>query len=994
MATQSTSSASTPIAPSITLTGKALTLDQVVQVACYNAIVNIDDSVWPAVEAARKVVDDKVKNKEIVYGVSTGFGSLCRFALDNDKDIIALQKNLILSHSVGVGPDCPIEIVKAMMLLTINKLIRGNSGVQVSTIKHLQSCLNANIIPVIPLKGSVGASGDLCPLSHMISALFFGKGKLMDGRDAQVMMEMKPPPLLAKEGLALNNGTQFICANLSLGMYRLDKMIGRLPLIIGAIFHVLKATGAAFDPRPHAVRNHKGQQYFAKMIRILIKDTPNYGQVQDAYSIRCSPQILGSIFEIIPFLKKIIINEINASTDNPLVFAEDGSIISAGNFHGQYPSIVSDILSILTQNICNPVNTMIDRMTDEKKSAGLPSCLVVQPGLNSGFMMPHYTTSALTSGNKVLCHPASVDSIQTCEGQEDHVSMGAHAARKFLEIVQDTEYVLSIALFNAHQAWQIRMKTDEAFKNSKSVFDTVFFPELAKVLPYIEDDIFMKSPIDAATEFYTNMPSCEAFIAKNLPDALKAENSTTLKTLMHAPRGTVDIVGKDCVIMNDIFNRIRQTMKIHGIDELQTPIMEHTRVLQGNYGEDEKLIFNLKEDGGTPKSLRYDHTGPFGRFLAQHKLVRFSRFTIGPVFRQDNVNVSSGRYRQFYQADLDIAGVYASMIPDATVVTVFMTTLKSMDINCNMLVNHRKILDGIFLICDVPEAKLRPVCSGIDKLDKHPWEVVESELVNEKDIPIEVAAKLKTFFAVQVSDPSFDTFKKAITENPIFKAAEGSSGYNMLMEGINDLDCLMGYLNADVLAGIRWTISLARGLDYYTGMIFEVICPEHRDVGSISAGGRYDKMVGELRGDNEDVPCVGASFGVQRIITIINRMNKKVTPAQMPLKVLVTPPSESLPARQYCSKVATDLRNNGIPTLLNMGVKPRIKDQFTAAFENDVTHMVIIGDDEAQKGIVQVKDVSTKRDDGKYTQTTLDTAKLVEYLKEQRPAANVDWFHV
>ncbi|WP_026725765.1 histidine ammonia-lyase [Flavobacterium sasangense] len=463
----------------IVFQGKQLALSE-------EAIVNI--------EKCRKYLDDKMKlNSDPIYGINTGFGSLCNVKISNE-NLSKLQENLVKSHACGTGEEVPHEIVKIMLLLKIQSLSYGHSGVQLVTVQRLIDFYNNDIFPVIYTQGSLGASGDLAPLAHL-SLPLLGEGEVyVDGfrqPASKVLAKFgwEPIVLQSKEGLALLNGTQFMSAY---GVYCLIKAekISYLADVIGAVS--LEGFDGRIEPFTdliHLVRPHKGQVQTAERMRDLLEDSEIIAQpkvhVQDPYSFRCIPQVHGASKDTIDYVKKVFRTEINSVTDNPNIFVGEDLIISGGNFHGQPLALALDFLGIALSEL----GSISERRTYQLISGlrNLPAFLVNDPGLNSGFMIPQYTAASIASQNKQLATPASIDSIVSSNGQEDHVSMGANAATKTLRIVENVERILAIELLNGSQALEFRrpLKSSEFIESFvKSYREEVSFVSEDRILHY------------------------------------------------------------------------------------------------------------------------------------------------------------------------------------------------------------------------------------------------------------------------------------------------------------------------------------------------------------------------------------------------------------------------------------------------------------------------------------------------------------------------------
>ena len=446
----------------VVLDGETLTIDTLVQ-AAYDASVRIELSAEARarVDRARGVVDRWIAEGRVVYGLTTGFGEFANVVIP-PADVHALQVNLILSHAAGMGPLLPPEIVRAMMILRVNALAKGHSGVRSSTLDALIALINANIIPVVPSQGSVGSSGDLAPLSHLALALI-GRGECvvegarMPSADVLRAHGITPVVLEAKEGLALINGTQMMCAFGALALHRAMNLAAHADIIGALSCDALRGTDNAFDPRLHATRPHPGQIQSAANLRALMQGSAireshrtNDTKVQDAYSLRCMPQVHGATRDTLAFAKGVIEREMNAVTDNPLIFPDDDIHVEGGNFHGQPLALVLDYLAIAVAELANISERRTERMVNHALG-GLPRFLTPKGGLHSGMMIAQYTAAALVSENKIHAHPASVDSIPTSANQEDHNSMGSIAARKLWTVVTNVENVLGIELLCAAQ---------------------------------------------------------------------------------------------------------------------------------------------------------------------------------------------------------------------------------------------------------------------------------------------------------------------------------------------------------------------------------------------------------------------------------------------------------------------------------------------------------------------------------------------------------------
>lgn len=467
----------------IELTGNTLTIEQLAAIARQHArVAPLGAEVQARMLASHEWVADAIRREgRIIYGVNTGFGSLATRQISADQ-ARQLSRNLIVLCVVGVGRPLPEDVVRAMMVIRANMLAKGHSGVRPIVAQTLIDMLNAGVTPYVPAKGSLGASGDLAPLAHIAVVLsrdgeaadggYSGRawvgGELLDGAEAMRRAGVERLVLEAKEGLALSNGIDFMAAAGALAVCDAENLLAHAQIAAALSLEALQGLSAAFDPDLQAASGQPGQRQVAARLLALVAgsrlvNAPPYpaapGRVQDAYSLRCTPQVLGPVVDTVAFVRERFAIAINAATDNPLIFpTSDGSFraLSGGNFHGQGPAQWLDFLGIALAEVADIAERRIFRMLTPELSGGLPAMLASNSGLDSGLMMVQYTAAALVSDNKTLAHPDSVDSIPSCANQEDHVSMGANAARHTLEILENVRHVLAIELLTAAQAIDLR----------------------------------------------------------------------------------------------------------------------------------------------------------------------------------------------------------------------------------------------------------------------------------------------------------------------------------------------------------------------------------------------------------------------------------------------------------------------------------------------------------------------------------------------------------
>jgi histidine ammonia-lyase len=446
------------------LTGDDLSLAEVWAVAVEGSdAAPLSDSARARMAAARQVVERAAHgSSEHTYGVNTGFG---RFVSKQIPEELTeeLQLRLLRSHACGVGDPYPDAVVRAAMLLRANALAKGNSGARIETVELLLECLNRGVLPYVPSRGSVGASGDLAPLAHLALPLVgegraFVEGDLVDGADALARAGLQPVRLRAKEGLSLINGTQFMAAQGALALVRARRLSQVADCACALSLEALQGSRNSFIPQVHELRPLRGQSASARnVLRLLDGSAINEShrwcdKVQDAYSLRCAPQVHGASRDLLDYVEYTVGTELNAATDNPLVLVDDDMLVSAGNFHGQPLAFALDALAMAVSELASISERRLERLVNPNLSDGLPAFLTADGGLNSGFMIPQYVAASLVSENKSLCHPASVDSIPTSAGQEDHVSMGNASALKAWQVVANSERALAIELLAAAQA--------------------------------------------------------------------------------------------------------------------------------------------------------------------------------------------------------------------------------------------------------------------------------------------------------------------------------------------------------------------------------------------------------------------------------------------------------------------------------------------------------------------------------------------------------------
>ncbi|MCB5271697.1 MAG: histidine ammonia-lyase [Candidatus Cloacimonetes bacterium] len=506
----------------IIIDGNSLSLEAVGLVANEAAPIRLADSSIAKVIKCRDYVDKIIANGDIVYGLTTGFGKFSTVNIPKE-NIAELQCNLIRSHATSVGEPYSIEITRAIMLLRIAVLAKGHSGIRLETLQTLIEMLNKGVHPIIPKRGSVGASGDLSPLSHLALVLLgegeaIYKGERISGKAAMQKAGITPVTLAAKEGLALNNGTQVMAAIGVLAMLQAESLCQQADITAAMSVDALMGTPCAFDALINNLRPHPGQISSAKNLTNLLEDSPlreshvNCKNVQDAYSLRCTPQVHGAVRDALSYARGVFEIEINSATDNPLIFPDENRVISGGNFHGEPLAIALDTMALAISELANISERRVEQILNPALSRGLSPFLAKRPGLDSGYMIVQLTAAALISENKVLSHPACVDSIPTSANQEDHVSMGSVSAIKLLQVMENVSNVIAIELLISAQALDSRnVLSSPALEAAKAALrkevpilqeDRIMYPDVEKSIALIKDSAILKAVQASGIKIY------------------------------------------------------------------------------------------------------------------------------------------------------------------------------------------------------------------------------------------------------------------------------------------------------------------------------------------------------------------------------------------------------------------------------------------------------------------------------------------------------------
>ena len=486
-----------------------LTLAKIQEIVDKKMTLALSEEAKRRIEKCRAYLNHKMESqKEPIYGVTTGFGSLCNISISKEQ-LSQLQKNLVMSHACGVGDEVPAEVVRLMLLLKAQNFCFGYSGAQLQTVQRLIDCYNEDVLPVVYQQGSLGASGDLCPLANLMLPAILGmgevywKGRRCDVTEVYRAKGWQPIELQSKEGLALLNGTQFMSSYAVWSLLKAMRLSRQADMVLSLSLDAFDGRIEPFYESLHMVRPHKGQLETAAAVREMLEGSEiikrHKEHVQDPYSFRCAPQVHGAAKDTIRYVASVVETEINSTTDNPIVLPDEDMVISGGHFHGEPLAMVLDFLAIAVAELGAISERRTYQLIDAKR--GLPSFLVAKPGLNSGFMIPQYAAAAIVSQSKQLCTPCSVDSIPSSQNQEDLVSMGGNAATKCYRVCENTERVLAIELFNAAQALNFRHQ--EGLKSSPKVEKMV--GDYRKMLNFVDIDEIMYKHIHSSVKFLQEM---------------------------------------------------------------------------------------------------------------------------------------------------------------------------------------------------------------------------------------------------------------------------------------------------------------------------------------------------------------------------------------------------------------------------------------------------------------------------------------------------------
>lgn len=940
----------------IIISGETLTIEDVVNVARNEYLVAITDSALEKCRQSAEMVTKLADSNKVVYGVTTGFGSLSDQVIDG-QEASRLSRNILVSHAVGLGESLPKDWVRAAILVRINALIKGHSGVKVETINALLNLLNYRITPQVPRLGSLACSGDLCLLSHVgicISdpidendladnpvELF---GSIMPSTRAFHLLDLKKVKLGPKEGLALTNGSTF-CAGIGCLLYNDLEIFSKT--CVGGLAMCLEALcgrSQAFDARIHELRNNDSQMDVARWVRNMVEGSTlidSRSQVQDAYSLRCGPQVDAILLESLKMAKERLLNEINAVTDNPILFGSEA--LSGGNFHGGLLGHMVESLKIAVSNSMSIANARISRLIDPKQSNGLPPMLVKDAGLRSGYMIAQYTATALTKQGLYMASPDSIYTIPTCAGQEDHNSNAWNATLHLSEMLECARDLIAIEYLLATRGLTFRLEEDRKL----GTWTGSIYQAILSAIGTDERDHLIPPEIRKVRQL---LHSSEFITKLNLLSE-QTEKQTGKQRQLGTARGTKDYHPEEVLFRREVMDKIEAVFEQHGAVPIDTPIFEKKDILFGKYGDANKLVFELLDQGGTPLCLRYDLTVPLARYIAQHGLSSLKRYHTGKVYRRDNPSIQKGRFREFYQMDFDIVGTFDNMVTDADAIKVVCSILEKLDLGFVMKFNHKGLLDFLLNLCGVQESQLKTVCSSIDKLDKTHWKQIRQELL-DKGQNLEVVEKIGETIQLQGHpEEVLQTLKSKYSQAEV-------------QDTFNDLTLLFKYLRAmKCLDKLCFDLSLARGLDYYTGVIFECVLTEKEfKVGSVAGGGRYDNLVGMFK--DKPIPAVGGSIGIERLFTVLEQKKKNLRRSPTQVYVTLVAPKATPEITQdlllQVMEICEDLWKVGVCAEFNNSASKRapMKEQIAATLGKGIPYMILLGETEVQKGIVMVKDLA------------------------------------
>ena len=817
-----------------------------------------------------------------------------------------------------------------MVALKINAMLSGGTGVRKSLVQAAIKVFNAGIVPAVPLSGSEAGrtAAAMAPLGGA------GRG-LVRGEPVTATPELfkaagcKPVSLAAKEALALTSGTAPTTAYAVLAATKLAVLVGQSAVVSTVSWAVLGGPIQPFDELVHMGRPHKGQRQIADVLRTFAlpemwhseayaaaraarSDAADAAGGSPAACLAEIPQVYGAVADAAKAAMKTLGVEINACGDSPMML-ESGSLAVTGNSNKAYPALAA-------QSLVAAASELVASIVARAGAVGADADDLAQ-----------LETSAAAA-----------------VGASD-AALGAFAIAKVAEEAAATEYAAAAA--------GVAAAAPLAFADPVSAVVAVL--EKAEVSAAAAA-LASGAVASAADPFLMRGPGVD-------PNAGKAKGRNKARRVPKIPKGTRDFGPLDMSVRREVFAEVENVYRAHGAVAIDTPTFELRETLMGRYGEDTKLIYDLADQGGEDLSLRYDLTVPFARYVASAGISKIKRYHIGRVFRRDNPAIARGRFREFYQCDFDIAGPgYEAMVPDAECVLILAEILERLDIGDFVIkINHRKLLDGIFAVCGVPESKFRSTCSAVDKLDKMPWADVATELVEIKGLPADVVERLEKFVMLGDETAAFEPTLEALEALDELQGKELAAGALADMRKFADMVCGMG-----IDTRISFCTSLARGLDYYTGIIVEaILIDSETSLGSIAGGGRYDDLIGMF--GSKPVPSVGFSVGIERVFALVKaRKEAEGSARAIATQALIVGLGSATPGDRL--RLAKTMWDAGIPAEISYSRRTNFKTQLEYALDNRIPFMLIIGDEELERGVVQVKSATADQDSATQVEVTRD----------------------
>jgi len=870
------------------------------------------------------------------------------------------------NETKGVPDVLSIEVSRAVLVVKLVALLEGRSKIKFPVMQYLVDLLNYGVTPVL-LKSSVdGPTYDVNLLADFVRGTegleVFYKGNKAELSQTLSALEIKAPGLSKLECMSFVDGRTLPLAIAAMSLHRCAALVDLADAVAALSLEAIQGYVAPFAQDNYDVcRPHKGSMDVASNLRLLLDGSKQVDQSkrkgQDPFPFRTVPDVHGPAREALVVASRAIKVEVNASEAGPIgSFAKE-----AAPFH-TYP--IDHALRALMHDVATMSKLSAGRVTEMIKGA---ACVALPSDFSASisetqlgavwdrepvvaehvFLLALFFEATVSKLQYVLCLEAGV-AMQALALKEEaaiEASLKAIAAKEAATKKREQE-LLAKAAADGTPVPTIKFdnKKKEDKKQAKGLqlgqgtsrFRSLLLPALRKGVDCSQQTHELVKLLDPTS----------ASIKESLRELLSAVNQVSKPKI---PKGTRDAMPEQMVIREKAFRIIRSVFERHGAVGIDTPVFERKETLTGKYGEDSKLIYDLADQGGEILALRYDLTVPFARFLATYKIENIKRYHIAKVYRRDNPAMSRGRFREFFQCDFDIAGVYTPMAPDAEALKVLCEILDNLQIGgYKVKLNHRKLLDGMMETCGVPKEKFRTICSAIDKLDKEDWKDVREEMVVLKGLAPETADAIGTYVTRAAGLP--------LDMLATLRADARLCEHKGAQEALSDMDTLFKFLKAfNCLERISFDMSLARGLDYYTGVIYEATLTDTDKVGSIAAGGRYDNLVGMFSG--KQVPAVGVSVGIERIFAILEELEQKRAPIRKnATQVLVASVGKDLLETRMA--LCAELWANGVNAEFLYDANPKPSKQMDFALANSIPLVLWIGEEEIKQGIVKIKDMA------------------------------------